>query len=627
MTELAENSMTMGKIDHKAPGSDAEGHGGETAGGAHAPDADQVRGALERVLASAELSASPRLSAFLRYVVETALGGRAEEIKGYTIAVEALGRASSFDPQTDPIVRVEATRLRRALDHFYAAAGAKEPLRILIPRGSYVPAFTWRETAPAAAAPEPAVLAQPQLEPDAADAPASEGPAVPVPPAPRRRMALGLAAAALAMVLAVAGIEWTAGSGSSSRADDERVKLPVMEIAAFEAAGVEPPARGVLRAFEERLGDALAQFDFITVREAAAGDASAPIACGSQGRSRFALGTVAEGHADGTFSLLLRVTDRCAGVILWSRAVEGLKADDDIAASARRMVRAVSGALLEAHGVVTARALATVRTEAPQSAYGCTARALSLLARSGSEKPAAVRACLDGVARQLPGFAMGHALRAMALLDEATREQGYDPAPGRAAQMLASAERAVELAPASAYAARTLALVQAFLGQYRAAVDTGTRALHLNPYDANVAAGVGMVYIAAGRVEEGEALLANAEADGAQAGPLKDTYLALAAFLRADEATALALLPQLELHPSRENALALALALNALHRSGEERRAVAALANDAGGGADAIRRMVHRLLPAPGLADRAISALEAAGLGQHAAMVQSRHGG
>ncbi|MBB6308382.1 hypothetical protein [Xanthobacter tagetidis] len=611
--------MTMGKMDHMAASGGSGCPGEETAGGIRAPNADEVRGALERVLASAELSASPRLSAFLRHVVETSLDGRADEIKGYTIAVEALGRASSFDPQTDPIVRVEATRLRRALDHFYAAAGAKEPLRILIPRGSYVPNFTWRETEAAAAPAKPESASEP--EPGAPPAPGGAT------AAPRRRVAMGLAAAALALAIMVAGIEWMSRPGAPLRADDQRVMLPVMEVAAFEAAGVQPPARGILRAFEERLGDALAQFDFITVREATPAEIAAPIACGSRGRSRFGLGTVAEGHADGTFSLLLRVTDRCAGVILWSRAVEGLRTDDDIAASARRMVRAVSGALLEAQGVVTSRALSTVRAEAPQSAYGCVARAFGLLSRSAGENPVAVRACLDGLTRQLPGFAMGHALKAMALLDEATGESGYDPTPGRAAQMLASAERAVELSPASAYAARTLALVQAFLGEYRAAVDTGTRALQLNPHDANIAAGVGMVYIAAGRVAEGEDLLANAEADGAQAGPLKDTYLALAAFLRADEATALALLPQLELHPSLENALALALALNAVHRPGEERRAVAALANDVAGGADTIRRMVHRLLPAPDLADRAIAALEAAGLGQRAAMTQPRQGG
>ena len=76
--------------------------------------------------ASEAFRGSPQLVAFLRYVVEATLRGEHDRIKGYTIAVEALGRAEDFDPQSDPIVRVEATRLRRAINRYYArtAAGA-----------------------------------------------------------------------------------------------------------------------------------------------------------------------------------------------------------------------------------------------------------------------------------------------------------------------------------------------------------------------------------------------------------------------------------------------------------------------------------------------------------------------
>ena len=80
------------------------------------PDADEIRATLERMAASEAFRGSPQLVAFLRYVVEARLRGTQDRIKGYTIAVEALGRADDFDPQSDPIVRVEATRLRRALN-------------------------------------------------------------------------------------------------------------------------------------------------------------------------------------------------------------------------------------------------------------------------------------------------------------------------------------------------------------------------------------------------------------------------------------------------------------------------------------------------------------------------------
>ncbi len=83
-------------------------------------EADIRAAALARVLASDEFSSSPRLADFLRYIVETTLAGRSDEIKGYTIAVEALGRPRASNPQSDPIVRVEATRLRRALERYYS---------------------------------------------------------------------------------------------------------------------------------------------------------------------------------------------------------------------------------------------------------------------------------------------------------------------------------------------------------------------------------------------------------------------------------------------------------------------------------------------------------------------------
>jgi len=101
------------------------------------PTTDEIRAALDRILDSRAFRTSPQLTAFLRFVVEAELAGGPERIKGYTIAVEALGRGEDFDPQTDPIVRVEAARLRRALERYYAEAGDAEPVVIDLPRGSY----------------------------------------------------------------------------------------------------------------------------------------------------------------------------------------------------------------------------------------------------------------------------------------------------------------------------------------------------------------------------------------------------------------------------------------------------------------------------------------------------------
>jgi len=105
------------------------------------PTADEVRAALDRIAASDAFRACPQLVAFLRYVVEATLRGGQDRIKGYTIAVEALGRGDDFNPQDDPIVRVEAMRLRRALQRYYANGGRNEAVQIVLPVGSYVLAF------------------------------------------------------------------------------------------------------------------------------------------------------------------------------------------------------------------------------------------------------------------------------------------------------------------------------------------------------------------------------------------------------------------------------------------------------------------------------------------------------
>jgi DNA-binding CsgD family transcriptional regulator len=96
------------------------------------------------MVTSESFQACPRLAAFLRFVIEATLRGESAHLKGYTIAVEALGRDGDFDPQQDPIVRVEAARLRRVIQHYYAGPGAGDFVVIDVPRGRYIPTFHYR---------------------------------------------------------------------------------------------------------------------------------------------------------------------------------------------------------------------------------------------------------------------------------------------------------------------------------------------------------------------------------------------------------------------------------------------------------------------------------------------------
>ena len=105
------------------------------------PTHEAIKTQVERILQCPEFRGSEKQRNFLRFIVAETLEGREEGIKGYTVAVSVYGRSENFDPQVDPIVRVEAGRLRRALEHYYLTVGKNDPVRITIPKGSYVPAF------------------------------------------------------------------------------------------------------------------------------------------------------------------------------------------------------------------------------------------------------------------------------------------------------------------------------------------------------------------------------------------------------------------------------------------------------------------------------------------------------
>jgi adenylate cyclase len=100
-----------------------------------------VRRHLDRLLHSAHFDASSRSRQFLSYVVEEVLAGRGADLSQASIAIAVFGRRADFDAILDPIVRVQAGRLRRSLERYYLLARDGGALRIELPKGSYVPAF------------------------------------------------------------------------------------------------------------------------------------------------------------------------------------------------------------------------------------------------------------------------------------------------------------------------------------------------------------------------------------------------------------------------------------------------------------------------------------------------------
>ena len=108
---------------------------------ARLPERALVESQVERLCEHRLFRGSERLRRFLGYTVEQCFSGRDDRIKEYVLGVEVFDRGVDFDPRVDPIVRVEAGRLRAKLDEYYSGDGSADSVRIRYPKGTYVPVF------------------------------------------------------------------------------------------------------------------------------------------------------------------------------------------------------------------------------------------------------------------------------------------------------------------------------------------------------------------------------------------------------------------------------------------------------------------------------------------------------
>ena len=158
------------------------------------PGDEEIRAELARVLASHEFRSSKRCQDFLQYVVDHTLRGHAETLKERTIGMEVFARPASYDPSEDATVRVKAGEVRKRLGVYYSDQGARNPVRIELPSGTYIPEF---HVNPAAAEPLPAAAL------------VETPPAPPLPAAtPARPSRLPRLALAGLLVLVVAAAIW-----------------------------------------------------------------------------------------------------------------------------------------------------------------------------------------------------------------------------------------------------------------------------------------------------------------------------------------------------------------------------------------------------------------------------------
>ncbi len=174
----------------------------------HAPIVDPEREELAWLLTSGVLGRSGNISRVLKYICEEHFSGRAQEIKEYTVATEALGRPPDFDPQSDTIVRVTVHALRKRLQDVYLTEGAHRPIRLVIPPGHYAPSFVPQGHSNghrliAASEPQEVAETEPASQPPP---PADLTVATANPPERHRPSSVGIAVVVLAVAVASIGI-------------------------------------------------------------------------------------------------------------------------------------------------------------------------------------------------------------------------------------------------------------------------------------------------------------------------------------------------------------------------------------------------------------------------------------
>ena len=95
-----------------------------------------------QVVGSAQFSKSPLLAKFLLYIVAKTIEGRKSEVTEQHIGVHVFGRSPGYRTVDDNIVRNYARQLRKRLSEYFHGDGCEHAMRIEVPLGGYLAAFT-----------------------------------------------------------------------------------------------------------------------------------------------------------------------------------------------------------------------------------------------------------------------------------------------------------------------------------------------------------------------------------------------------------------------------------------------------------------------------------------------------
>lgn len=491
------------------------------------PTAEEICRQAERILASEEFHAPQRGRNFLEFVVNETLAGRSGFLKAFTIANVVFGREASFDPQNDPVVRIEAGRIRKALERYYLVAGQADEVIITMPKGGYVPHFEYvRDAAMAPPLNEPENARIADLAHQAHPLPEAHPPTLPA----GRGRGIALPAIFVLLLLALVSALFIARS-VPVRAPPPAAAVPTVAVEVFAESSSVDSRADIARGLRDDIIGQLAQRDeVIVVTDPSTGDRAVAADYALQGNIQM------DGSRLRSVARLVRQRD---GVVIWADNFDAdFRAQNKLGIQAN-VARQIAGAIAQPHGAIFQAEPAMIARSGlkpDQNAEACSPTYDSYLQTMTAQSHSVVRECLLQATQRNPDNATSWALLSLVYLDEVRfRYRLGTPSSAEPLELAnASAQRAASLAPDNTRVLRAVMLVNFFRGDIDKALAAGTAAYAADPDDVEVAGEYGLRLAMSGKWQSGCELVSiafdkNAGPRGYYAGGM-----AMCAFMRGD---------------------------------------------------------------------------------------------
>lgn len=459
-----------------------------------ATDADAVRDALARLLADPRFGASASRRHLLSFIVEETLAGRGDRLKGVVIAQDVYGRGADFDQQADPIVRIEARRLRRDLELYYQNFGNDSGYRLEIPKGAYAAQFT--RTIPAAM--------ENDEPPEAEDMPAPDIDGFPDEaersPLPLKIMAACLVAFLLAMV---AFIYWP-------EPEAPVVSTPRIAILPFEALSKAEDDGFLARGLSGQLANDLRHYDGLSVYELPSDRVSLTTENLAELKSDydisyFVLGTLAPSQLGGSTRLSVQLRS-IGGQVVWSGNFDRLRSAGDLIALQDELSASIAGTLGQSYGIIAAdmKSERKGRLIPSDDTYSCLMRAHEYRRSFAPALLPSTNSCLDAAVKRDPMNSDAWAMRGWVRLNSANAAT-MDGAQRQAKRQeaLEATRRAVDLDPQNVLALQAYAAALHYTGAYDHSNEVIRAALKLRPGDPETLHQLGWRLAVRGNLHEG----------------------------------------------------------------------------------------------------------------------------